>query len=531
VTEPADKRQNVRSSLLRSASVMTAMTLLSRVLGLVREQVRALYLGTSAASDAFGLAATIPNLFRRLLAEGAMTAAFIPVFAEYLKRGDEEETRTFLSRFVTLLTLVVVALVMLGILVTPWLIETFFSSEFKHVPGKVQLTIWLTQLMWPYLALVSVAALIQAILNTEKIFAPSAFTPVLLNASIIGCGIGFAQSMPNPAHALVAGFLLGGLVQILFQVPFLIRWTRIRFGVDFRFFGPGVRRVLWIMVPGIWGAGIYQINVFVSQLIASTLEGGSIASLQYGIRLQELVLGLFVVSVAQVILPTLSHQTAEGDDEGVRDTLVYAIRLMAYVTLPSTLALILLGAPIIRLLFQFGAFDATSTAKTAYALTFYALGLFPIALARVQAQVFFAHKDQKTPALVAAFVALVNIALCFLLSQPLGHGGIALAGSVAALINSLLFAWLLRGKLGSIGGFKLGLRVLRLTLAALLMGASIFAYAAWWKHAEIDNRLVLALWIVGAVLVGALTYVGACRIMRVDELSGLFKALRRRGKS
>ena len=514
--------------MLRSASVMTVMTLISRVLGLVREQVRALYLGTGAASDAFGLAATIPNLFRRLLAEGAMTAAFVPVFAEYLKRGDEEETRAFLSRFVTLLTLVVVALTMLGILITPWLIETFFASEFKNVPGKVQLTIWLTRLMWPYLALVSVAALIQAILNTEKIFAPSAFTPVLLNASIIACGIGLADSMPNPAHALVAGFLLGGLVQILFQIPFLIRWTRIRFGVDFRVFGPGVRRVLWIMVPGIWGAGIYQINVFVSQLIASTLEGGSIASLQYGIRLQELVLGLFVVSVAQVILPTLSHQSAEGDDEGVKDTLAYAIRLMAYVTLPSTLALILLGAPIIRLLFQYGAFDAESTQKTAYALTFYALGLLPIALARVQSQVFFADKDQKTPALVAAVVALVNIVLCLALSQPLGHGGIALAGSVAALVNTLILSWLLRRKLGRLGGAALWSRVARLTLASALMGGALFAYDLWMPHAEVASHVTLGLWLIGAVVTGASSYVIACRVMRVDELAGLWGALRRR---
>jgi putative peptidoglycan lipid II flippase len=507
---------------------MTVMTLLSRVLGLVREQVRALYLGTGAASDAFGLAATIPNLFRRLLAEGAMTAAFVPVFAEYLKRGDEEETRAFLSRFVTLLTLVVVALAMLGILITPWLIETFFSSEFRNVPGKVQLTIWLTQLMWPYLALVSVAAVIQAILNTEKIFAPSAFTPVLLNASIIGCGIGLAYALPNPAYALVAGFLLGGIVQIAFQVPFLLRWTRIRFGPDFRFFGPGVRRVLWIMVPGIWGAGIYQINVFISQLIASTLDGGSIASLQYGIRLQELVLGLFVVSVAQVILPTLSHQTAEADEEGVRDTLAYAIRLMAYVTLPSTVALILLGSPVVRLLFQYGAFDAESTAKTAYAVTFYALGLLPIALARVQAQVFFAHKDQKTPALVAALVATVNIVLCLTLSGPLGHGGIALAGSVAALVNTLVFAVLLRRQLGTIGGAALWWRVARVGVATAAMGGALYGYGLLRPHTAIESHGILAIWVLGACAIGASTFVVSCRALRVDELSGLWAALRRR---
>ena len=517
-----------RRLVLRSASVMTGMTLLSRVLGLVREQVRAVFLGTGAASDAFGLAVVIPNLFRRLLAEGAMTAAFIPVFAEYLQKGDEEDTRAFLSRFVTLLSCVATGLTILGVLLTPWLIETFFASEFQNVPGKVRLTIVLTQLMWPYLLFVSLAAALQAILNTHKIFGPSAFTPVLLNGAIIGCGIALAHVLPDPSYALVTGFLVGGVLQIVFQVPFLFRHTKVRLRLDFRFTDPGVRRVLWIMVPGVFAAGIYQINVFVSQLVASMLPGGAIAALQYSLRLQELVLGLFVVSLAQVILPTLSEQTAADDRDGVKDTLVYATRLMSWVSLPATAALVLLGAPIIRLLFQFGAFDAESTSKTAYALVFHAVGLLPIALCRVQQQVFFAHKDLVTPTKIAAVVMVVNVVLCFVLAVPLEHGGVALAGSIAAAVNTVLLVWLLRRRFGALRGGHLVSHGLRVALAALVMAVALVGYDHLWQHAELQSRWLLGAWVAGACVGGGLVYVGACQLLGVNELRDLMRALKTR---
>ncbi|MEC9070954.1 MAG: lipid II flippase MurJ, partial [Myxococcota bacterium] len=223
---------NTERSLLRSAGVMTIMTLLSRVLGLVREQVRAFLLGTGMASDAFGLASVIPNLMRRLLAEGAMTAAFIPVFTDYLKKGDEEDTRAFLSRFVTLLTLATTVICVIGALITPWLMETFFSSRFHEVEGKVELTVALTRLMWPYLLFVTLAAILQAILNTHRIFGPSAFTPVLLNLCIIGCGLGLQDAFPDPSYGLIGGFLVGGVVQICFQIPWLLRGTSTRFSLD-----------------------------------------------------------------------------------------------------------------------------------------------------------------------------------------------------------------------------------------------------------------------------------------------------------
>jgi putative peptidoglycan lipid II flippase len=528
---PLDPTRHARAnrSILRSAGVMTVMTLVSRVLGLVREQVRAIYIGTGAASDAFGLAATIPNLLRRLLAEGATTAAFIPVFTEYLRRGDKEETRQFLSRFFTLMTLVVVAVTILGVILTPWLIETFFSSRFREVPGKVALTIALTELMWPYLTFVSLAAMIQAVLNAHKIFGPSAFTPVLLNLAIIACTIAFAGVVADPSYALVIGFLVGGVLQIIFQIPYLFKHTPNRWGIDFTF-GPGVRRVARIMGPGIFAAGVYQINVFVSQLIASGLEGGSIASLQYSVRLQELVLGLFVISVAQVILPSLSEHTADGDDEAVKETLGYSARLISFVTLPATAGLIVVGPTIIRLLFQSGEFDAASTAQTAFALQFHAMGLLFIGQARILQQVFFAYKDMKTPTIVGAIVAVVNIALCYALAVPLGNGGIALAGSVASAVNTALFVWLLRRRLGPLGLAPVFGRIARMLVATAAMVGAVVVWDLVWPAASVERRWLLLFWVLGVVVIASASYIGACALLKANEFAGIWRSLRRRFK-
>ncbi|MCC6622848.1 MAG: murein biosynthesis integral membrane protein MurJ [Deltaproteobacteria bacterium] len=507
---------------------MTAMTLVSRVLGLVREQVRAIYLGTGAASDAFGIATTIPNLFRRLFAEGAMTAAFVPIFTEYLKKSSAEETRRFLSRFVTWLTFIVTLFTILGIILTPQIIQIFFASEFANVPGKVALTITLTQIMWPYLVFVTIAAVLQGILNAHHIFGPSAFAPVLMNLGIIVGALALAEVMPDPSYALVIGFLLGGVLQLVFQVPWLFRSTPIRFGVDFHFRDPGVNRLIKVMAPGMFAAGVYQFNVFASQLIAAGLEEGSVSSLQYSIRLQELVLGLFVVSVAQVILPRLSEQTALEDHEGVKRTTSYAVRLIAFVTLPCTVLLVLLAEPIVKALFQFGAFDQRSTEATAFALRFHALGLFFIGQARVLTQVFFAYKDLKSPLWVSAGDLVVNIGLCLALSLPLAQGGIALAASLAALVQSVALHALLARRLGSLGLGALLARVGRMALAAAVMAGALLGLDALWPAAGITSRVTLFGWLALAGALAAGTYLVCAHLAGADELDELWSALKRK---
>jgi len=506
---------------------MTFMTVLSRVLGLVREQVRAVLIGTGAASDAFGLATTIPNLFRRLFAEGAMTAAFVPVFTEHLHTDTLEGTRRFLSRFVTLLTLAVVIFTVLAILITPWLIDTFFSSEFQNVPGKVVLTIALTELMWPYLVLVTLAAVLQGILNAHKIFGPSAFAPVLMNLAIIVFALLFKDSFSDPSYALVLGFLAGGVFQLVFQIPYLFRKTPVRFTVDFKFRDPAVYRVLKIMVPGIFAAGIYQFNVFAAQIIAAGLEEGAVSSLQYSLRLQELVLGVFVVSIAQVILPTMSEHTAKGDQAGLRDTIDYSTRLIAFITLPATVLLGLLGPLIVEALFQFGAFSQESTDKTAAALTFHAMGLFFIGQARVLSQAFFAQKDLKTPTLIALFDAVINIALCILLSKVMGHAGIALASTLAAVVNSVLLHIYLARKLGGMPLLPLMRRLGAIALATLTMTGVVITLTLILPPGDLSRPLLIGWLMLALTLAGAVFLVVASEL-EINELKTLISAVKRR---
>ncbi len=525
---PGPGARREERSILRSAGIMTLMTLLSRVLGLVREQVRAALLGTGAASDAFGLAATIPNLFRRLFAEGAMTAAFVPVFTEYLQKATSEETRRFLSRFVTLLSVAVTGFTLLAIVITPWLIDTFFATEFRNVPGKVALTIALTELMWPYLIVVTLAAVLQGILNAHRIFGPSAFAPVLMNLAIIVCALAFADVFPDPSYALVVGFLVGGVLQLAFQIPFLLKQTPIRFRLDFRFRDPGVLRVLKIMGPGVFAAGIYQFNVFFAQLIAASLEEGSVASLQYSLRLQELVLGVFVVSVTQVILPSLSEHTARDDNDAVRSTLAYALRLIAFITLPCTAALIFIAPEVVAALFQFGEYGAESTRMTAEALRFHALGLFFIGQGRVATQAFFAYKDLKTPTLVSFFDAIVNVGLCWLLAIPLGHAGIALASTLAALLFSVALQALLYRRLGGGPGRALVLRTVKLFAATAIMSLALYAFQALVAAPDASTRLALLGWVFAALAVGGLAFLAAASVLGVNELGGLLQAVRRR---
>ncbi|NUN15941.1 MAG: murein biosynthesis integral membrane protein MurJ [Myxococcales bacterium] len=524
--EPQPQNE-ARRSVLRGAGVLTLLTAFSRVLGLVREQVRGYYLGTGAASDAFGLASVIPNLFRRLLAEGAMTAAFVPVFAEYRRRATQSDTNLFLSRFFTLFSFLVTIVTIAGVLVTPWFLKTFFKG-FGDVQGKLELTIILTQIMWPYLLLVSLAAVIQAILNSYRIFAPSAVTPVLLNLVTIGIVMLCADWFPDPSYAFAIGFVAGGMLQLGFQIPFLRghglkilpRWS----------LDTGVRKVISTFIPGVFSAGIYQVNVLVSQFVASTLSQGAVASLQFSLRLQELVLGLFAVSVTTVVLPVMSDQVVDRDFHGVKDTLGFSIGLVTFVTLPASVGLILIGEPLVRLLFEWGAFDRTSTHMTAYALYFHAGSIGVIALSRIISQVFYAMKDLRTPTLVAFVVMLVHAGLCVGLAIPLAHGGVALAGGIATTINIVLLWIPLRIKLGRMGTRKIITSISKITLASTVMGITVWSLGWVFEPMEIESRIQLGMTLLGMMGAGIVVFLACARLFRANELVEVVNLVRRRAE-
>ena len=522
--QPADETRD-RESILRGAGVMTALTLVSRVLGLVREQIRALFLGTGMASDAFGIASVIPNMFRRLLAEGAMTAAFVPVFAEFRKKHSREEMNAFLSQFVTLFSFVVTGVTILGVLATPVLVR-WVAPGFADVDGKLELTILLTQIMWPYLALVSLAAIIQAVLNSFRIFAPSAFTPVLLNLAIIGTVLLFHDAFPDPSHAFAWGFGFGGIGQLLFQLPYL-RGLGLRLRPLFAF-GAGVRKVAVLFIPGAFAAGIYQVNVLVAQFVASSLDQGGVSSLQYSLRLQELVLGVFAVSITTVILPVMSDQVVRRDHDALKDTLRFSTGIIGFITIPASIGLLLLATPIIRVLFEFGEFSRESTDMTSLALVFHAVGIFPVAWSRIVTQTFYSMQDLKTPTIIAAVVMVLHAALCFGLAGPLQQGGIALAGGIAAVVNGGALWWVLRGRIGALGTIPLVKSLARTAIAATAMGGFVYFGAQWLALSEETHRGALALSIAGLIVSGAIVYSAVAWVLRAPELHEALAIIRSR---
>jgi putative peptidoglycan lipid II flippase len=496
--EQADRNRR----LLRSTMAVALPTLMSRVLGYMRDMLQAFHLGTGRSADAFTMAYLIPNLLRRLTGEGAMTAAFVPVFTEQKKEKKKEELWKFANAFFFDLTLIMTAIALLGILFSPFLVKVI-APGFKQIEGKWELTTALTQIMFPYVFLISLAALAMAILNSfHKFFVP-AFTPVLFNLSIITAAVFFARSAEEPAFVFAAGVVVGGLLQLAIQIPFLWKkGMRFKFGLTFRH--PAVRKVVRLMIPGIFGAGIYQINIFISRMIASTLEEGSVSSLYYSSRIQELTLGLFSIALSIALLPTFSELSAQRDFPGIKRTLNFSFKLIFLVTFPAMAGLLVLNRPIIQVLYERGVFDASSTAMSASCLFFFAFGLPVISGVKILAPAFYSLKDTKTPVIIAFFVMLVYISLSFLLMKPLRVGGIALALSISSVLNFTLLFYFLEKKIGRINKRPIAKTALLSACSAFVMGAAVWFFMQQFDFQSLVfiNQLgILAAAVCGGMLI------------------------------
>ncbi|MBN2325138.1 MAG: murein biosynthesis integral membrane protein MurJ [Spirochaetes bacterium] len=431
--------------IARSAVSIGAVTFASRLFGLLREWLRGYLLGTTGSSDAFSMAFLFPNLMRRLVGEGALLVAYVPVFSDYLEKGKRDELCEFVHSFFTLLFCFLLACVAAVVVFAPLL--RFFLPRFAEVPGKIELTVLLTRMMFPYILFISLAALTQAILNSYKVFVPSALTPILLNMSIITAGFTIGARMKDPSLALGIGVLIGGMLQLFFQIPFLGK-EGIRYRLSFKWGNPGVRRVFLLMIPAAIGAGVYQINALVSQFIAAYLEEGSVAALRFSNTVVEVVLGVFVISISTVILPALAEKSSQGDPEAMKRILNFALRLTFLVTLPATFGLVVLRYPIVEMLFRYGRFTSESASMVSYAILFHAIGISATGGSRVLVQMFYSLKDMKTPVWTGVVSVLVNIPLCIGLSGPLRLGGVALAGSISSFCNFFLLYFILSGKVG-----------------------------------------------------------------------------------
>jgi putative peptidoglycan lipid II flippase len=471
-------RNSGNGKLLRSTLAVSIPTFFSRIFGYVRDLLQAYYMGTSKGMDAFTIAFLIPNLLRRLTAEGAMTAAFIPVFTQIKSREAREKVWRFANAFFFDLTLIMAVLTLLGIIFAPLLVR-LLAGGYAQVPGKLELTVVLTRIMFPYIFLVSLAALIMAVLNSFHRFFVPAFTPVLFNLAVIAGAALLAGRAKEPAFVFAGGVVLGGVLQLAFQVPFA--WRQ---GMHFKpllsFNHPAVRKVGRLMIPGIFGAGIYQINITISRMIATSLEPGSVASLYYSSRIQELTLGLFAIALSVALLPTLSDLAAAENLPEMKRTLQFSLKMITFITFPATAGLLLLHRPIVEVLFQYGKFNPESTAMTSSCLLFFALGIPFISGVKVLAPAFYSLKDTKTPVMVAFFITFIYIALALLLMDPLRVSGIALALSVTSLINFVSLFILIERKMGPIPKRQILLFVLKTGFYSCVMGVVIWV---------IDSRL------------------------------------------
>ncbi|MFC2168850.1 murein biosynthesis integral membrane protein MurJ [Acidobacteriota bacterium] len=527
--EPKSPLQDHRSApqeaqnhkLIRSTLSMTLPTVLSRILGYIRDMLQAKFLGTGKGMDAFIIASLIPNLLRRLTAEGAMTAAFIPVFAQEKKDRTRDELWTFANVFFFDLTVILAVLAVLGIVFSPLLVK-IIAYGYGRVPGKWELTIVLTKIMFPYIFLVSLAALAMAILNSFKKFVIPALTPVLFNLSIITAALLFADNAGEPAYVFAVGVVVGGLLQLAVQIPFLRRQgMTFKFGLSFTH--PAVKKVAKLMIPGIFGAGIYQINMFISRMIASSLEDGSVSSLYYASRIEELTLGLFAIALSIALFPTLSDLAARKDIEGMKKTLKYSFKLIFFITFPAMAGLLVLNQPIIQVLFQRGAFDAQSTAMSSWCLFFFAFGLPFISGTKILAPMFFSLKDTKTPVMVAFFVMICYIGFSLLLMGPLRAGGIALALSLSSLINFVALFYLLEKKLGRIEKKDLIVSALKSAMSAVVMGGAVWIFMKQFDFEQLVAVERISV-ILAVILGGMIIYLILNLLFKHEDLKNLKQA-------
>jgi putative peptidoglycan lipid II flippase len=523
---PSDE---ARGRLVRSASVITVLTLASRLTGYARDRVIAALFGAGAATDVFYTAFRIPNLLRQLVAEGALPGVFIPSYAEKRQKGSVEEARLFAARILSALTVIVTIITILGIVFAPTIVR-LLAKGFASTPGKIPLTIYLTRLMFPYLCFISIAALLQAVLNAHGRFAVSAMSPILLNLSLIAAAALLAPRLPEPTVALAIGVLAGGVLQMAVQIGPARRLAAIG-NWSVKFSDPAVRAVFVLLVPRLFGFGVYAINNALSTRFASVFGDGAVSYLTFGNRVIELVRGGFVISVSTAILPLLAQQALEENSRSFKDTLRFGLRLVAFVTVPWAVGLAVLRETVIAALFQGGRFGPDATAATAQALAFYAVGLFFISSNSLLVFAHYARKDTRTPVLCAA----VDLTVFVLVSQflrPWGVASVAFATSCGAAANFVLLLAFLRRREGRLGGRELAASLGRVVVAAAAMALLVSRGAAWalatYPPGNTGERL---LFLIAATLVGAVVYLSVAIALRSQEPREFVQLLaRRRGR-
>jgi len=486
----------------RAAGINSAATSLSRVLGLVRDMTLASFFGTGIVASAFQFAFRVPNLLRRLFGEGAMASAFIPLFAEEIHTKDLDSAYNSANIVLTLLAALLSAIAVVIAAVCLFLALFVFDSE------KWQLSLLLTSVMIPYCIFICLTAVCGAMLNTLRHFARPALAPVLLNIAIIASAwIGawiLGKENGRLVYVVAFGVLIGGVTQLLFQVPVLFK-KGFKFKFIWNLAHPFVKKISVIMAPAVLGAGITQINVMVDGLLALFVNDRGVSVLFYANRLTELPLGIFGVALATAVLPSLSFMAAKNDKKGFLVTIAFALRHVSFIIIPAAVGLMLMSEPIVRLLFQHGKFDAESTMFVVKALRLYAPGLMAFALLKIVVPSFYALKDTKTPVKVGLAVLVLNVILNLILMQFMAERGLALSTTICAYINVVFLLAVLRKRMGPLGMRRVLISILRICIAATIMGAVVVLALHWSENICNTDKLFGQLVSVFVPLLAGLT--------------------------
>ncbi|MFW6052268.1 MAG: murein biosynthesis integral membrane protein MurJ [Desulfosalsimonas sp.] len=507
----------------KAAGIIGLATLLSRILGFVRDMVVAWFFGAGLLSDAFFVAFRIPNLLRRLFAEGTLSMAVVPVFTEQMTKYGREEAFALARSAVRMLSLILVIIAIAGIAGAPLIVKIVAPG---FAGSKYALTVTLTRIMFPYIIFICLVALSMGILNALGHFAAPALSPVFLNLTMIAAVLFIAPYLDTPVIGLAIGVLAGGVIQLSLQVPFLVKkgvviWRKAPL------WHPALKKIGLLMGPAVFGAAVYQINILVGTLLASLLPEGSVSYLYYADRLVQFPLGIFAISASVALLPSLSRQASAKDYEGLAETFAYSMNMIFFITVPAMAGLIVLREPIVGLLFMRGAFDIESMRLTAYALFHYSVGLWAFSGVRILVSTFYAMQDTKTPVKMAVYSIIANIALGVILMRPLSHGGLALATSLGSMINFFLLAAVLHKRIRELYWKKIVVSIGRTVLCSAIMAVVLL----WWHRVFPPDYsggvLYLLANIFAAIFAGVIVYAACSAILQRGELKSLISMVKR----
>jgi len=515
------------TKVAKAAGILMVAMVASRVLGYVRDMVIYAYFGQNNLTDAYNAAFSIPDFLYYLLVGGALSSAFIPVFASYIATNKEEEGWRVASTIFNLMIILMLGGITLGIIFAPALVRLLVPG---FTPENIALTVKMTRVMFFQTFFMALNGISMGILNSYQHFLAPAIGSVMYNLGIIVIGLIFSHYLNMGIMGFAIGVVFGAALNFAVQLPALLKLgLRYQFVIDLKH--PGVRKIGTLFLPVLIGLSVTHLNLFVNQNLGSSLPSGMISALRVAQRIMQLPIGVFAVAIAVAVFPTLTGQAARAEREQFKQTTSLGLRNIFFITIPSAIGLIALKVPIVRLLFEQGQFTSQDTEATAYALLFYCFGLFAYSALQLLNRVFYSLQDTLTPVLVGILTIFINIALNFLLIKPMAHGGLALAYSLAGIINMLLLLYIFRKKVGSIDGRRI-VRSFVLTLGiSAVMGFTAYQTAGLLESlVDVSTKLGQLLQVGVSITIGVLVFVFLAFFCKMEEGEMVKKILMRRLK-